>query len=198
MGETTQLYSEQQLLNMIVSDDVNGLEVLFRNYYKQLWRFAKEIVKNADAAEDAVQDVFVKFWEKRHQININSSLKAYLYTAVRNTCFNQLKADERNVWLEDTLVSETMSAPKEDAADRMSGKELEKKIADAIEFLPPRCKLVFKLCRFEQKSYKEVAEIMDISVKTVDNQMGKALMIMREQLSPYLNTIYLLLINLFL
>jgi RNA polymerase sigma-70 factor (family 1) len=197
MRETTQLYSEQQLLSMIVSDDVNGLEMLFRNYYKQLWRFAKEIVKNTDAAEDAVQDVFVKFWEKRHQISINVSLKAYLYTAVRNTCFNQLKADERNVWLDDTPVSETMIAPKQDAADRILGKELEKKIALAIESLPPRCRLVFKLCRFEQKSYKEVAEMLDISVKTVDNQMGKALMMMREQLNPYLNTIYLLLISLF-
>lgn len=189
MAATLQLYTEEQLLQMIIADEVNGLELLFKNYYKQLWRFAKEILKNTDAAEDAVQDVFIKFWEKRNQINITTSLKAYLFTAVRNTCFNQLKASERNVWLDDTSIQYDMKNSSPDAINNIAGKELEQKIATAIDALPPRCGLVFKLSRFENKSYKEIAEIMDISVKTVDNQMGKALMLMRQQLAPYLNMI---------
>jgi RNA polymerase sigma-70 factor (family 1) len=197
MAATLQLYTEEQLLQMIIADEVNGLELLFKNYYKQLWRFAKEILKNTDAAEDAVQDVFIKFWEKRNQINITTSLKAYLFTAVRNTCFNQLKASERNVWLDDTSIQYDMKNSSPDAISNIAGKELEQKIATAIEALPPRCGLVFKLSRFENKSYKEIAEIMDISVKTVDNQMGKALMLMRQQLAPYLNMICLLVSVLF-
>lgn len=165
--------------------DYKAYEALFRTYYAPLVRFATDILKDQDAAEDRVQEVFVKIWERRSQIRIEQSLKAYLYMAVKNHCFNMLKTEQRQVFMEDGDV-ETLELEGLQTSDLLDTKLLSGHIHEAIEKLPPKCALIFKMSRYEDKTYKEIAETLSLSVKTVENQMGKALMLMRRYLAPYL------------
>lgn len=192
----------KQTNNMSTTTDINlfeeiksgnrvSYETMFKQHYSPLVRFAKEFVKDLDAAEDLVQEVFVKIWERKGSIQISSSIKAYLYMAVRNHCLNQLKAEAKQTFMEDSLNNDIRLST--NSTENLSvSNELEQHIKQAIEKLPPRCALIFKLSRFEHKSYKEIAEILDLSVKTVENQMVKALQIMRTNLAPYLCVIIFL------
>jgi RNA polymerase sigma-70 factor (family 1) len=180
-----ELVTDEQLIIRVGDDDKQALEQLFRKYYKPLVRFAKEIVKSKDQAEDMVQEVFVKIWDRRQSIHINSQVKSYLYVAVKNHCFNQLKLNERKQWLEDGMEDDIRIATTE-AHNKLDTIQLEQQIQSAIAALPPKCGLIFKMSRFEEKTYKEIAEALELSVKTVENQMGKALTLMRASLSHYL------------
>ncbi len=179
------LHTDQQLLARLQNDDKRALEILFKTYYTPLLRFAKNILKNEEQAEDIVQEVFLKIWDKRNDIKITTSFKAYLYMAVRNFCFNTLKTNERKHWLNDDLENDQQFSVNEiDAA--LEAKQLNQKINQIINLLPENCRITFQLSRFENMSYKEIAESMDVSVKTVENQIGKALSILRKSLLPYL------------
>jgi RNA polymerase sigma-70 factor (family 1) len=180
-----ELVTDEQLFERVKQDNEQALEQLFRKYYAQLVRFAREIVKSKDQAEDMVQEVFVKIWDRRDSLTINSQVKSYLFVAVKNHCFNQLKLNERKYWMEDGMEDDIRIATTE-AHSKLDTQQLEQRIRSAIEALPPKCGLIFKMSRFEEKTYKEIAEILDLSVKTVENQMGKALMLMRQSLSHYL------------
>ncbi|MES2654383.1 MAG: RNA polymerase sigma-70 factor [Bacteroidota bacterium] len=182
---THQLHTDQSILQRLQQNDEQALELLFKTYYKPLLRFAKTIIKDASQAEDAVQDVFVKIWEKRNDLSITLSFKSYLYMAVRNHCFNTLKLNERKYWMDEGMENDEQLAVN-NTEDNLIAKSLNHQIQQAIELLPDKCKLTFQLSRFENMSYKEIAETMNVSVKTVENQMGKALSVLRNQLSPYL------------
>lgn len=187
MAATIQaLHSDKDLLERIQQDDKKALEILFKTYYSPLCRFAKTILKNSEQAEDVVQEVFLKIWDKRNSIAPNPSFKAYLYMAVRNHSLNLLKINERKYWLDDDLENYEILSNNEVQA-QLEAKELSHKINEVIESLPEKCKLTFKLSRFENLSYKEIAEAMGLSVKTVENQMGKALALLRKEVSPYLS-----------
>ena len=189
-----EMYTDEHLIIRMSDGNKSALELLFKKYYAPLVRFAKEILKSKDQAEDMVQEVFVKLWDKRAQININSHVKAYLYVAVKNHCFNQLKVNERKYWMDETMEDDIrISTP--DASAAIDAKQLDQKIKEAIEALPPRCGLIFKMSRFEEKSYKEIAEALELSVKTVENQMGKALSLMRVSLAGYLGKVVSLVVT---
>jgi RNA polymerase sigma-70 factor (ECF subfamily) len=180
--------SETALLDRLKSGDEQSLEQLFKTYYNSLVRFAMGIIKDQSDAEDAVQQVFVKLWENREGLSIHTAIKAYLYMAVKNTCFNRLKQQEKKYWLEDGMDDDIQFSV-DNTMQQIHTKSLEKQIQQSLEMLPPKCGLIFKLSRFEEKSYKEIAEILNISVKTVENQMGKALQLMRESLKEHLTSI---------
>ncbi len=182
------LNTDEQLMIRMSNDDNLALELLFKKYYPQLVRFAYEIVKSKDQAEDMVQEVFVKIWHKRASITITSQVKSYLFVAVKNHCFNQLKLNERKYWMDEGMENDIRISTNE-SPSRIDAKQLEQNIQSAIDALPPRCGLIFKMSRFEEKTYKEIADILDLSVKTVENQMGKALMLMRNALAPYMQQI---------
>lgn len=189
---TVELHSDTALLKRLAENEHTALELLFKQYYKQLVRFAREIVKSNDQAEDMVQEVFVKIWEKRNQLSDSVQLKPYLYVAVKNHCLNQLKLNERKYWMEDEMEDDIrLSTP--DATGQLDAKQLQSKIEQAIEALPPKCGLIFKMSRFEEKSYKEIAEALELSIKTVENQMGKALAILRQSVGNYLGKMITLL-----
>lgn len=156
-------------------------EQLFRQYYKELVLFAQSYLKSAAEAEEVVQDVFVGRWENRDTLTIHHSERAFLYTAVRNQCLNHLKhnkvRDRHAVFVAEH--SDIQNAPTDE-------KELSALIAVAIANLPPKCREIFELSRFDGLKYKEIAEQLGISEKTVENQMGKALKMMRDQLSDFM------------
>src|SRR5690606_14682911 len=168
--------------------------MIFRTHYEPLCNYAFTFVADRDVAEEIVQGTFLYLWEKREAMEIHSSLKSYLYTSVRNRCLNEIK---RRKVRQQQINREVLSsdASSESVSEEIAAWEVEERIQLAIEKLPEQCRMVFKLRRFEELKYAEIAEHLSISVKTVENHMGKALRIMREQLKEYLPLIILVLAN---
>lgn len=159
-------------------------DYLFHLYYSGLYVYVKRYVDQSNVAEDIVQDFFVRLWDNRKQISINKSLKSYMFTSVRNSCFDYLrhcKVQQRN---EDKLL-ERIKNLKEDN-DFYIEKELREKIDEAINKLPPACREIFVMNRFDGMKPAEIAGIRNISVRTVETQIGKALRVLRNELSSYL------------
>lgn len=183
--------TDQSVFLAISSGDISSFEMLFKAHYSTLCRFAVSYLKDPEDAEEVVQAAFIGFWEKREIISIDTSLKAYLYRSVRNACLNELKRQKVRKLHANQVALE--GEPESEASDRIAmKKELEAKIQEAILQLPEQCRLIFQMSRFEELKYKEIADQLGISVKTVENQMGKALRIMREQLKDYLPLIIIL------
>jgi len=157
-------------------------EVLFHTYYKQLCRFSFRIVHDKDKAEDVVQTCFINFWQKRELIVIQTSFKAYLFRSVYNRSINEYTRSKKIINEELSVLNEVSGSISEDPILLMQAHEMQKKIDQAIAAMPDGCRMVFMLSREDQLSYKEIAEMLQISIKTVENQMGKALRIMREHL----------------
>ncbi len=146
---------------------------------------AYKIVNDRDAAKDIVQDVFVKVWNRKTDLQPESVTSSYLYRSVVNTGLNYLEKNKRLHQLDSSLMEQFINndiLPDES----ITNQELLENINAAIDLLPPKCRTIFVLSRFEELKYKEIAEHLNISIKTVENQMGIALRRMREQLSPYL------------
>lgn len=164
--------------------DLQSFESLFRQYYAMLCSYAFRFVDDADLAEEIVQDLFCKLWEKRMELQINTSVKSYLYSAVHNRCLKYI--EHRNVqnkyrsyYLQHQ--SEIDSEPYESSGLL----ELQAIIDQTLDSLPERCSRIFRLNRFEGLKYHEIAEKLAVSVKTVEANMGKALKILRKNLKGY-------------
>jgi RNA polymerase sigma-19 factor, ECF subfamily len=150
----------------------------FQMYFEGLYRYAFTILKNNDDAKDAVQSVFVKIWEKRATIDEQQSVQSYLYTSVYNYCLNVKRKEKvRNEYVQNNQQTQQTNS------DQLVTRENIKTITDALESLPPQCRLIFFKSRFEKKKYAEIAEELNLSVKTIEVQIGKALKILREKLS---------------
>ncbi len=137
------------------------------------------MLNDEEATEDVVQQLFIKIWESRETLQTPDSVAAYLFTAARNRALNYIKSQSRKSSNEVPLTNLHDEADNR-MEEQMDAKELQKALYAAIDALPEKRKEVFVLSRFEGKSYKEIAEIMQISVKTVEAQMGKALSTLRE------------------
>ncbi|MDZ4665986.1 MAG: RNA polymerase sigma-70 factor [Bacteroidota bacterium] len=175
----------------IQSGDKDVFENVFKTYYQVLCNYACSTVKDMDEAEEVVQNTFFNIWNKRDVLEVKN-LKAYLYRAVHNDCLNKIKhAKVRQVYAADYKA--TANVGYDDASQKLQGKELSSQINKAIDSLPEQCCNVFKLSRFEHMKYAEIAEYLGISVKTVENHMGKALKLLRVQLKDYLPLLIFLL-----
>jgi RNA polymerase sigma-19 factor, ECF subfamily len=177
--------SDQTLQNIkekIAQGDLQAFRELFNVFSSKLVEFAFSMLKAKDAAIEIVDEVFIKIWQQHHQVANIQNLKVYLYTATKNTALNYIskKANEQvtepfdfiNIQLNDV----------ENPEQRMITSEISKKISAAVEGLPPRCKMIFKLVREDGLKYKEVAEILNLSVNTVDAQMVIAVKRISEKL----------------
>lgn len=183
-----------QYINGLRHSNEEVYEQLFRCYYERLCNYANTIVKNDDEAEEIVQTTFLQLWEKRLEVEIHTSMKSYLYRMVHNTCLNRLKHQKVK-----QLHSEYCQNQTEEfgncASSELIGKELQLQINKAIDMMPNQCKTVFELSRFENLTYSEIAEHLNISIKTVEKHKMKALKILREQLKDYLPILFLFLFS---
>ena len=167
----------QQALLDITSDDKQAFDRLFLAYYKKLVQFAAQIVLQIDIAEDVVADVFSKLWSRRKQLVLIADGEAYLYTSVKNGCLDQLKRKNRATVVKETEV--TFSVPSERG-------ELRKILVDAVRALPEQRRLVFWLVKEQGKTSLEVAGILGISPRTVENHLYKAVKTLANTISRYL------------
>lgn len=135
-------------------------------------------------AEDLAQEVFFDLWRKRDKLNIKTSLKAYLRRAAVNKTLNYIRDKKINFEEEDKIPD--LDNEQTSVIQKMSADELQVKITAAIDSLPERCRIIFSLSRYEEMTYKEIAQKLDISIKTVENQISKALSILRVALGDYI------------
>lgn len=155
-------------------DDTQAYKQLFLLFYPSLVQFAVSIIKSKELAEEVVSDVFIKIWQKRHQLDKVENLSFYLFTAVRNRCINRFYDQKARAEVNINETEFELRSLYHDPEQKMISAEMIRNIQSAINDLPPRCRLIFKLVKEEGLKYKEVAELLHISVKTVENQMSLA------------------------
>lgn len=161
-------------------------EQLFKEHFKSLYAYAFTILKNEAVAEETVQNVFYKIWEKKVPDSIQTSLKAYLYKAVYHESLNYLKHQKIKAQYHLHVMHQSKNNTDQLASRKMMVKELEERLRDALNALPQQCRTIFQMSRFDGLKYQEIADQLGISVKTVENQMGKALKQLRLKLIDYL------------
>ncbi|MET0465670.1 MAG: RNA polymerase sigma-70 factor [Chitinophagaceae bacterium] len=151
-----------------------ALTELYRLFHSRLHYFSTSIVKSPEDAEELVEDVFVKLWANRKEILRIDNLSVYLYVAVKNRCYNLLVKRGKTVYYSFEDMGDEMSTPSLDPHRLLVSAEMMRRMQLAIEALPPRCKMIFRLIREDGLQYKEVAQILGISVNTIDVQMAIA------------------------
>jgi RNA polymerase sigma-70 factor (family 1) len=189
--------TDTEWIEAIRQGDERAFERVFRTYYTPLCHYAATFLKDPDDAEEMVQNFFVTLWERKAFIEINVSLKSYLYRSVHNHCLNRLK----HLKIQDTYRQHNATVIEQSptsATDRLYAIELQRQLDRAIERLPEQCRAIFKMSRFDELKYSEIAEQLGLSVKTVENQIGKALKILRSQLADYLPIVVVWVLNLIL
>ena len=169
-------------------------EELFRTYYTSLCYFAQKYIRDLDTCKEIVHHVFVLIWEKREEFDFKKPAKSYLFTAVYNRCLNYIRDQKK---FHDPGEKNPVEFYGDSAVnnDHLEAAELESKIWETINLLPEKCREVFMLNRFEGKKYAEIAEKLNISVKTVEAQMSKALKTLREHLKDYIHLYILLMLK---
>jgi RNA polymerase sigma-70 factor (ECF subfamily) len=183
----------KSLLNRLKSDDETALRDIFYQYHASVHQMIVRIVVESNTAEDLVQDLFFRFWEKRHQLDIQGELGPYLRRMAVNEGLGFLRKNKKYS-IED--IDNQYELSSESTSDSLQlHNDLQQALDEAMTHLPPKCRTVFSLSRFEGLSYREIGEQMNISIKTVENQMGKALKVMRSLLKDYLTTLLIFLMS---
>src|SRR5690554_6699322 len=183
------MIDNQKLAKQIKQGDIRAYELLFKAHYQALCNFANSYLNNLAESEDLVQEVFVKIWDKRHELNVTSSIKSYLFQGVKNSCFNHLKHQKVQRKHKDHLFHQSESST--GSTNQLETKQLSILIEEAIEKMPEKRREIFYLSRHEGLKYQEIADKLNISIKTVETQMGLALKHLRNELKSYLSIIAL-------
>jgi len=157
---------------------------VFDSCYEDLCRYAFTIVKDFDIAEDIVQSMFMKLWEMRESVDINASIRSYLFRSVYNQSINHLEHKAVRTRYDKTAVLEPR---RNEQQPGVFPEELEENIRKAVDTLPPQCRSIFIMSRYDELKYSEIAEKLGISVNTIQNQVCKALKLLREALKDQLS-----------
>ena len=171
-------------------------EQVFKSHFKSLHSYACTIMRDPMPAEEIVQNIFLKLWEKKEEITIKENISVYLYRAVHNESLNYLRHRKVRSAYQSYAMRQHKQTEQEKPAEKVVMKELEKRLEIALQELPEQCRTIFQLSRYEDLKYREIADKLGLSVKTIENQMGKALKLLRLKLVDFLPTI-LLFITLF-
>jgi RNA polymerase sigma-70 factor (family 1) len=186
---------DEVLFNQVKNSDAKAFEQLFKNYYALLSHFASSYLNDLDESEEIVQDIFVKIWEKREEITIVTSFKSYLYQAVKNKCLNYIR--NKKTQHSHLTIIDKPEYENPQTIGEINASELNEKLFEALEELPPKCKQIFQMSRLDGMKHKEIADKLDLKVKTIENQIGIALKILKSHLIEFLHSVIFLLINLF-
>lgn len=168
---------DEELIKLVGNGDLKAMEELFNRYYEQLCNFAFKFLKDRDASKDIVSDIFSKIWQKKNSLIISSNLRAYLYISVRNRAINFLQTNKKLYTIEQNKEAKNV-IEKDDFTMAIENEEEVEKI---LSKLPEKKKLVFRLKVIDGLKYKEIAEILSISVNTVQNHIVQAYKILSEK-----------------
>ncbi len=177
----------------ITTLDKVSFETLFKTYFKPLTAFSYKFVNDVDEAKSIVHDVYIKLWEKRDEIDLSKSVKSYLYTSVNNRSLNFIRDNKK--FSKNETVYDNLSNIDANIEDVLAAEEIQNKIDAVLNKLNSKVKRIFELSRYEGKKYKEIAEEMNLSVKTVETHMSTALKELRKYLKEYLTIIVFLILN---
>ena len=189
---------DKDIFSRLALHDEKAFELLFKKYYSTLCNFATKFVHDRDLAEDIVQEIFYKLWRNPHNLDSNQNIASYLFRAVQNQGLNildrkQIEKKYKEVILNANPISDNVSL-----YEQLCGNELEIKIQELVKNkLPDACRKVFELSRSKGLKNREIAEELNISIKTVETQISRALVVLRFQLKEYITVIIsLILLNL--
>jgi RNA polymerase sigma-70 factor (ECF subfamily) len=171
---------EGLMFRILRDSDYNAFQLLFKKMYGPLCQFCVKFVQVKEVAEELVSDVFYNIWKNRQRIVVTSP-KAYLFTAVRNRGYDHLRRIKKSVWC-DLEEATHIAADSTDSQDLLVHHELNRSLEQSIANLPKQCRLIFELSRDHGMKYKEIASMLNISIKTVETQMGRALKHLRQSL----------------
>ena len=178
------ILKEQQQLRKIRKGDVDTFENLFHQFYAGLCGYAESLVNKPEVAEEVVQDVFYNIWKNRESLQIQRSLQSYLYRSVYNNSMMYLRKMKRERFLDDgNTLEQVFDSP--DPSQLLLLNEVSELVSDTLDQLPERTREIFILNRQEGLKYKEIAERLSISIKTVEANMGKALKALRNTMEKY-------------
>lgn len=173
-----------EIIEQIKNDDQQAFERFFFQFQPGIYKFLARYLCESESAKDITQDTFIKFWQHRHSLNISKSPKAYLFTIARNLALNYISRNHSN----DTC----QLSKKENISFLLNpNEEYERQFLiddfqNAVNELPERCRATFILCKYEGFEYSEIAEILNVSLQTVKNQMNKAIAVLKKLLSSHL------------
>lgn len=182
---------EKELITGLQQGNKSTFDHLFRSYYPGLCTYANSYLKSSDISEEIVQEVFVRLWEKHNKILIHTSIRAYLYQSVFNGCISYLKNIQstafKHIDVEDVSIRhELMSMDLADSEfTRLFSEDVERDFESAIGELPDQCREIFRLCRTDNLSYKEIAGMLKVSKSTVKTQMSRAMNRIMKQMEKY-------------
>ncbi|MEI6949050.1 RNA polymerase sigma-70 factor [Paraflavisolibacter sp. H34] len=176
-------HNDPELLAALSQGNEDALVFIYRKYWERLFLSAFNVLKDKEACEDIVQEIFIQLWQKRDRLTITVSLSAYLFTATRYQVFHALKkgAGRQELFegLEERLTTDAPDVP-------LYVKDIQARVHAAVENLPEKCRNIYQLSREQHLSYKEIADRLQVSPKTVENQMTIALKKLREALGDLL------------
>lgn len=180
------IFSQKDIVQKIKQGNIKAFEAVFRELYSPLTGYANKIINDHDKAEEIVQDVFYTIWKKREKLNISSSFKSYLYKSVQNSCL-QLIQHEMVKEKHRQFVINRDGDRQPNPHEVLEVQEINIAIKKTLATLPERCREIFKMNRFEGLKYKEIAEKLSISQKTVEANITKALKHLRKNLRQYVD-----------
>lgn len=178
------ILNEQQQLRKIRKGDLDAFEKLFHRFYQGMFSYAKTFLRSKEQAEEVVQDVFYNIWKNRESLRITRSWQSYLYRAVYNNSMMYLRRTKKEIRLEEGMLTGGEQGSR-DPYQEMQYREVSGLVSTIIGEMPERTREIFLLNRQEGMKYKEIAERLSISQKTVEAHMGKALKVLRNSLEGY-------------
>ena len=186
--DTFSQLSDEELYMRVKEDDREALRVLFYRHFKTSVAIGIRMVGEEDAGKDVAQQVFIRLWEKRTGLEIAGSMLAYIKRMTINEALAQRRTSVRRQELGEHVHTQVVSLP--EGENRIREEQMQQQIDKAVDALPDKCREVFKLSRFEDLSYKEISATLNISIKTVENHMGRALRELRTALKEHLSIFF--------
>jgi RNA polymerase sigma-70 factor (ECF subfamily) len=174
--------NDSEIIRRIRNGDKQEFEKLFRSSYVSLVRYAKTILRDHDTAEEIVQELFFRLWQDREKLNIKSSLNGYLFRSVHNRSLHHIEHQQVVSHHAGEVAARAMLSS-EPVTEAIYYSELQAKVAGVLDRLPERCRMIFRMSRFDGLKYNEIAEKLVVNVKTVEADMGKALREFRKALA---------------
>ena len=173
--------TESELIQKVKTGDLSAFRIMYDKYYNWLCNYVLKLCGDEDLAKDIVQETMLCIWEKRQLLLIEKSLKGYLFKTCHNLFIKQVRSKRKSIELLDTIRWQTIFDDNIEAEELFEARM--GKLHQLLEMLPPRCKAIFVKNKLEKQKYKDIAAELDISVKTVENHMSKALRIIKENVS---------------